>query len=84
MKQFKAIAAVLGMALCVAGCHPKGDANADQNAVNAAAPEAAAPETNAAANEAANAAVENNSAAPANASTNGERTDTGPRGNPNG
>ena len=81
MKQFKAIIAVLGMALCVTGCHLTKHKNAEQNSVNAAAPENAAP---AAANAAANAAAENKSAAPANATNNGERTDTGPRGNPNG
>jgi hypothetical protein len=84
MKQFKAIVAVLGMALCVTGCNLTKNQNAEQNSVNAAAPENAMPAANAAANDAANAAVENNSTAPANATNNGERTDTGPRGNPNG
>lgn len=84
MKQFKAIVAVLGMALCVAGCKQTKTENADQNSMNAAAPENASPEANAAANADANAAVENKMSAPANATNNGERTDTGPRGNPNG
>jgi len=48
--------------------------------VNAAAPAATTPE----ANDAANAVVDNNAATPANVTNNGERTDTGPRGNPNG
>lgn len=84
MKQFKAIAAVVGMALCVTGCNLTKHENAEQNSVNAAAPENAASAANAAANAEANAAAENNMAAPANATNNGERTDTGPRGNPNG
>lgn len=83
MKQFKAIAAVVGMALCVTGCNMTKHDNAEANSVNAAAPENAAPAANAAANADANAA-ENNMAAPANATNNGDRTDTGPRGNPNG
>lgn len=83
MKQFKAIAAVVGMALCVTGCNVTKHENAEQNSMNAAAPENAAPAANAAANADANAA-ENNMAAPANATNNGDRTDTGPRGNPNG
>lgn len=83
MKLFKAIAAVAGMALCVTGCNMTKHENAEQNSVNAAAPENAAPAANAAANAGANAAA-NNMAAPANATNNGERTDTGPRGNPNG
>lgn len=81
MKQFKVVAAVFGMTLCVAACHKTQTENsAEDNSMNAAAPEAATPEANAAAE---NAAVEN-SAAPENAANNGERTDTGPRGKPNG
>ena len=84
MKHFKAIVGVVGMALCVTGCNQTKTENAADNSMNAAAPEAASPAANAAANADANAAVENNMSAPANATNNGDRTDTGPRGNPNG
>lgn len=78
MKSFKAIVAIIGMALCVSACpKPQADNTAEDNAMmNAAAPEAAMPE--------ANAAIENNMAMPENGVDNGERTDTGPRGNPGG
>jgi uncharacterized lipoprotein len=82
MKRFKVTVAVLGMTLCVAACNKTRTTNSSEdNSMNAATPEAATPEANAAAE---NAATENNVAVPENAANNGERTDTGPRGNPNG
>jgi len=83
MKNLKAIIAIVGIAVCLSACPKKPTANnaADENSVNAAASEATTPEANAAAE---NAVVDNNAATPANVTNNGERTDTGPRGNPNG
>jgi len=81
MKNLKAIIAIVGIAFCLSACPKKPTTNnADENSVNAAAPAATTPE----ANDAANAVVDNNAATPANVTANGERTDTGPRGNPNG
>ena len=84
MKNDKAIVAIVGIAFCLSACPKKPAQNtaADENAVNATAP-APAPAANV---EAGNAA---DNAALGNASTKakpngGERTDTGPRGNPNG
>ena len=73
MKFLKASIVALGLTLCVAACNktPK----AEDNTMNAAAPEAAAPEANAAAE---NATTDNN--AVENATNNGDKTDTGPRG----
>lgn len=85
MKNVKAIIAIVGIAFCLSACPKKPTANnADENSVNAAAPQANEAAENAAA---ANVAADN--AALGNASTKakpngGERTDTGPRGNPNG
>jgi hypothetical protein len=72
MKLFRASIAVVGMALCVAGCNKNAAQNADANAPIAEAPAAAdmnAMDVN---------AVGNNTAAPANAT--GNKQDTGPRG----
>jgi hypothetical protein len=85
MKNLKAIIAIVGIAFCLSACPKKPVTNnADENSMNAAAPEANAAAENVAAD---NVADEN--AALGNASTKakpngGERTDTGPRGNPNG
>jgi len=83
MKNLKAIVAIVGIAFCLSACPKK---PADENAMNAAAPEAnASAENAAAANVAAeNAALGNASAQQKGNPNSGERTDTGPRGNPNG
>ena len=87
MKNVKAIVAIVGIAFCLSACPKKPAQNmaADENSVNAAAPQSneAAAENAAAANVAADNAALGNASTKAKPNG-GERTDTGPRGNPNG
>ena len=89
MKSFKAMIALVGVALCLSAC-PKNTTNdniaTDMNAATNDAGAAAVNALNAADNSvnAAGNAVDNASAALSKAASNGERTDTGPRGNPGG
>lgn len=83
MKLLKTSIAIVGITLCVAACNKTASQNnaADENVVNAAAPDMNAPAANAAAE---NAALGSNMATPANAAANatgnGAKTDNGPRG----
>jgi PBP1b-binding outer membrane lipoprotein LpoB len=76
MTKFKAVATILGLTLCLAACQKtKTQNSATDTSVNAAA----MTDVNGTDQ---NAALDQN--ASANTADNGERTDTGPRGNPHG
>ncbi len=74
MKLLTATIVIAGLTLALGACNKTGSNSADENAVNAAAPDAYGPQSNATAND-----VDNNSAAD-NQDGNGTRTDGGPRG----
>ena len=72
MKLLKASMLVIGITLCLAGCKKTNHNAVQENTANAATPAPAPADMNS--------AVGNNAATPANATGNGDRTDTGPRG----